>query len=74
MARDGARFIMLGTPNQGAHSMVETLIGAGDTIRQLARADVAIISRNSRHRRRLPRRIAVTCPGRDFKTWAPPIR
>ena len=40
MARDGARFIMLGTPNQGAHSMVETLIGAGDTIRQLARADV----------------------------------
>ncbi|HMF49307.1 MAG TPA: CHAT domain-containing protein, partial [Candidatus Saccharimonadales bacterium] len=40
MARDGARFVMLGTPNQGAHSMVETLIGAGDTIRQLARADV----------------------------------
>ena len=40
MVRDGARFIMLGTPNQGAHSMVETLIGAGDTVRQLARADV----------------------------------
>ena len=40
MARDGARFIMLGTPNQGAHSMVEALIGKSDTLRTLARLDV----------------------------------
>ena len=40
MARDGARFIMLGTPNQGAHSMVEALIGKSDTLRSLARIDV----------------------------------
>lgn len=37
MQRDGARFIMLGTPNQGSHAMVETLIGKGDSIRKLAR-------------------------------------
>ena len=41
MARDGARFIMLGTPNQGAHSMVEALIGKSDTLRSLARLDLA---------------------------------
>ena len=41
MARDGARFIMLGTPNQGAHSMVEALIGKSDTLRTLARLDIA---------------------------------
>ncbi len=40
MARDGARFIMLGTPNQGAHSMVEALIGKSDTLRNLARLDL----------------------------------
>ncbi len=40
MARDGARFVMLGTPNQGAHSMVENLIGKGDTLRMLVRLDV----------------------------------
>ena len=40
MARDGARFVMLGTPNQGAHSMVENLIGKGDTLRTLVRLDV----------------------------------
>jgi CHAT domain-containing protein/pimeloyl-ACP methyl ester carboxylesterase len=40
MARDGARFIMLGTPNQGAHSMVEALIGKSDTLRTLARLDL----------------------------------
>lgn len=40
MARDGARLIMLGTPNQGAHSMVENLIGKGDTLRKLVRLDV----------------------------------
>ncbi len=39
MERDGARFIMLGTPNRGAHSMVETLIGKSDNIRKLALAD-----------------------------------
>ena len=41
MGRDGARFIMFGTPNQGAHSMVETLIGKSDTLRTLARLDLA---------------------------------
>ncbi|WP_300449726.1 CHAT domain-containing protein [Accumulibacter sp.] len=40
MARDGARFVMLGTPNQGTYSMVENLLGKGDTLRSLARLDV----------------------------------
>ncbi len=40
MARDGARLLMLGTPHQGAHSMVENLIGKGDTLRTLVRLDV----------------------------------
>ena len=40
MARDGARFVMLGTPNQGAHSMVENVIGKGDTLRTLVRLDL----------------------------------
>ncbi|HEX9788825.1 MAG TPA: CHAT domain-containing protein [Candidatus Binatia bacterium] len=41
MGRDGARFIMLGTPNQGSHSMVEALIGKSDTLRDLARIDLS---------------------------------
>ncbi len=40
MRRDGARLVMLGTPNQGAHSMVENLIGKGDTLRTLVRLDL----------------------------------
>lgn len=40
MARDGARLVMLGTPNQGAYSMVENLLGKGDTLRSLVRLDV----------------------------------
>ncbi len=40
MARDGARFVMLGTPHQGAYSMVENLLGKGDTLRSLVRLDV----------------------------------
>lgn len=40
MGRDGARFVMLGTPNQGAHSMVENLLGKGSTLRSLATLDV----------------------------------
>lgn len=40
MNRDGARLVMLGTPNQGAHSMVEALIGKSDTLRSLARIDL----------------------------------
>ncbi|MBX7201233.1 MAG: hypothetical protein K1X51_17840, partial [Rhodospirillaceae bacterium] len=40
MRRDGARFVMLGTPNQGAYSMVENLLGKGDTLRSLARMDL----------------------------------
>ncbi|MCM8612545.1 CHAT domain-containing protein [Accumulibacter sp.] len=40
MARPGARLVMLGTPNQGAYSMVENLLGKGDTLRSLVRLDV----------------------------------
>ena len=40
MGRDGARLVMLGTPHQGAHSMVENLIGKGSTLRSLVRLDV----------------------------------
>jgi hypothetical protein len=40
MARSGARLVMLGTPNQGAYSMVENLLGKGDTLRSLVRLDV----------------------------------
>lgn len=40
MERDGARFVMLGTPNQGAYSMVENLLGKGSTLRTLVRLDV----------------------------------
>jgi len=40
MQRDGARFIMLGTPNQGAWSMVENLLGKGSTLRTLVRLDL----------------------------------
>ena len=40
MDRDGARFIMLGTPNQGSHSMVEALIGKSGTLRDLTRIDL----------------------------------
>ncbi|MBL8341076.1 MAG: CHAT domain-containing protein [Rubrivivax sp.] len=41
MARPGARLVMCGTPHQGAHSMVENLIGKGDTLRTLVRLDLA---------------------------------
>ncbi|MDP1532009.1 MAG: hypothetical protein Q8L92_00345, partial [Rubrivivax sp.] len=41
MAREGARLVMLGTPNQGAHSMVENLLGKGDMLRTLVRLDLA---------------------------------
>jgi len=40
MSRDGARLVMCGTPHQGAHSMVENLIGKGDTLRMLVRLDL----------------------------------
>ncbi len=40
MARDGARLVMLGTPHQGAHSMVGNLLGKGDTLRTLVRLDL----------------------------------
>ena len=32
-------FVMLGTPNNGSHSMVENLIGKGDSVRKLAVLD-----------------------------------
>ena len=41
MQRSGARFLMLGTPNQGSHLMVETLIGKADTVRKLGVLDQA---------------------------------
>jgi hypothetical protein len=40
MQRDGARLVMLGTPNQGAWSMVENLLGKGDALRTLIRLDL----------------------------------
>ncbi|MCK6424447.1 MAG: CHAT domain-containing protein [Burkholderiaceae bacterium] len=40
MARDGARLVQCGTPNQGAYSMVANLIGKGDTLRMLVRLDL----------------------------------
>ena len=39
MAREDARFIMLGTPNRGSHLMVETLVGMSDMLRKLAVLD-----------------------------------
>jgi len=33
----GARLVMCGTPHQGAHSMVENMVGKGDTLRMLVR-------------------------------------
>ena len=39
-ARPGSRLLMLGTPNRGSHSMVETLLGMVGTIRQLALLDI----------------------------------
>jgi CHAT domain-containing protein len=41
MARDGARLVMLGTPHQGSHLMVETLLGKADTVRQLGVLDLS---------------------------------
>ncbi len=38
--RDGGRLVMLGTPNQGSHQMVATLLGLDDTVRKLARIDL----------------------------------
>ncbi|MGF1546656.1 MAG: CHAT domain-containing protein [Thiotrichales bacterium] len=38
--RNGARFIMLGTPNLGSYKMVETLIGKASMVRNLARLDL----------------------------------
>ena len=40
VARPGGRLLMLGTPNQGSYSFVETLLGQSDTVRMLARVDV----------------------------------
>lgn len=39
LGRNGSRFVMLGTPNQGSHLMVEMLIGKGDMVRKLAMLD-----------------------------------
>lgn len=38
--REGARFLMLGTPNRGSFDMVESLAGMAKTVRQLALLDV----------------------------------
>ncbi len=34
--REGARWVMLGTPNRGSHGAVASLLGLSDTMRQLA--------------------------------------
>jgi pimeloyl-ACP methyl ester carboxylesterase len=38
--RPGGRFVMVGTPNNGSHLMVETLLGKSGSIRKLAVMDV----------------------------------
>lgn len=38
--REGARFIMLGTPNRGSFDMVESLAGMAKTVKQLALLDI----------------------------------
>jgi CHAT domain-containing protein/pimeloyl-ACP methyl ester carboxylesterase len=38
--RDGARFLMMGTPNRGAHKISRLLLGQEKTIRMLAMLDV----------------------------------
>jgi len=40
MARDGARLVMLGTPHQGSHLMVESLLGKAGTVRSLGVLDL----------------------------------
>jgi CHAT domain-containing protein/pimeloyl-ACP methyl ester carboxylesterase len=39
--RPGGRLVMLGTPNNGSHEMVAALLGKAETIRKLARIDLA---------------------------------
>jgi len=39
--RDGARFVMLGTPNRGSHAMVDALLGTSATIQRLALLDLS---------------------------------
>jgi hypothetical protein len=39
-AREGGRFVMLGTPNRGSHATVEMLLGTATTIQQLALLDI----------------------------------
>lgn len=40
MEREDARFVMLGTPNNGSFSMVATLLGKDDSVRKLGVADI----------------------------------
>ena len=54
--RDGARLLMLGTPNRGSHDIVEALLGTAATVQQLALLDLdARHGRDRRHRREVPR-------------------
>jgi CHAT domain-containing protein/pimeloyl-ACP methyl ester carboxylesterase len=39
--RDGGRFVMLGTPNRGSHTIIEALLGSATTIQQLALLDIS---------------------------------
>ena len=39
-AREGGRFVMLGTPNRGSHTIVEALLGIATTIQHLALLDL----------------------------------
>src|SRR5690606_36091592 len=41
MSRDGARLVMLGTPHQGSHLMVESLLGKAGTVRSLGVLDLS---------------------------------
>jgi CHAT domain-containing protein len=76
-AHDGARLVMLGTPNGGSHAITELLVGRSSTLRKLARLDhdndaatlLAVI-------RRFPGVLGML-PGDDHgkyfapETWAP---
>ena len=54
--RDGARLVLLGTPNRGSHDIVEALLGTASSIQQLALLDLTHDTAEIvEHRREVPR-------------------
>ena len=67
--RDGARLVMLGTPNRGSHDIVEALLGTSATVQQLALLDLH--ARHHRDRRTSSRSspgCSSCCPTTDNAT------